>query len=313
MNLFDIWKYFGIAGSTVPDTPGATVPAPANHRRLRCDNAGYLEVIAGGGAPMDVNLQEVAGTATVEGGVAGSQGVGGLAADGDAAAGNPNLAGGLYEVAAAARDDGDVVPIGVDSRGRIKNVGAQADDTAADDGSFPVKVGAVIRNVLIGLTDGRTNSLLVDLLGRLHTRSAAFDELLDADKEARVNPESSNHDAAAQIICDETNLAASANFPSNDGIEIGDRDFLSFTLSLNDVTSVAFEVSNEGTNWYDGTKNVVVDGTSGHLATYFTSAAGVTTLFACDWQRCGFRYIRCAVTIPNATNVIYIDLIQRAL
>jgi len=313
VNLLDILKYFGVAGSTVPDTPGVTIPDPANHRRLRCDANGYLEVIAGGGAPMDVNLAEVAGTATVEGGVAGAQGVGGLAADNSAAAGNPNLEGGLYEATPVARDDGDVVSIAVDPYGNQKAVGTQAADVAVDDATFPVKVGAVIRNVLVAVTDGRINNLLVDLLGRLHVRSAAFDELVDADKEACVNPDSANHDAAAQIVCDETNLAASADFPSSAGIEVGDRDLLSFMLSLNDVTSVAFEISNDGVIWDDGTENVVARGASGRLATYFTSAAGVTTIFSCDWEKCGFRYIRCEVTVPNATNVIYIDLIQRAI
>jgi hypothetical protein len=42
----------------------------------------------------DVNLKQVAGTNTVQGGVNGSQGVGGLAAAGQALAGNPNLVGG---------------------------------------------------------------------------------------------------------------------------------------------------------------------------------------------------------------------------
>ncbi len=161
--------------------------------------------------------------------------------------------------------------------------------------------------------DGTLVRLITDTERYLRTISKAHDTLLAADLTATVNPESANRDAAPQVICNETDLAASANFPSDAGIEIGDRDFLSFTLSLNDVTSVAFEVSNEGTNWADETESVVAEGASGHAKAYFTSAAGVTTLFACYWPRCGFRYVRCAVVIPNATNVIYIDLIQRAL
>jgi len=42
----------------------------------------------------DINLKQVAGTATLSGGIAGSQGVGGLAAAGAAIAGNPVLVGG---------------------------------------------------------------------------------------------------------------------------------------------------------------------------------------------------------------------------
>lgn len=63
-------------------------------RTLLTDNTGKLIVnVNSGPTSQDVNLVKVAGTNVLNGGVAGSQGVGGLAAAGAALTGNPNLQG----------------------------------------------------------------------------------------------------------------------------------------------------------------------------------------------------------------------------
>ena len=67
----------------------------------------------------DVNVAEFGGTATVSGGVAGSQGVGGLAASGAAVAGNPVLHGGRAQNAeATAVANGQAVDAAYDLTGK---------------------------------------------------------------------------------------------------------------------------------------------------------------------------------------------------
>jgi hypothetical protein len=62
--LQNVLNYFGITGSTVKDTPGATVPSSANLRRLRCDDDGYLEVVAA--APLSSLIYGLGGDGTTE-------------------------------------------------------------------------------------------------------------------------------------------------------------------------------------------------------------------------------------------------------
>ena len=64
MSLFgDLLKYFGVSGSTVRDVPGTTTPDPANLRRLRCDDQGFL-ITVGGGPPVVAPIYGVAGDDT---------------------------------------------------------------------------------------------------------------------------------------------------------------------------------------------------------------------------------------------------------
>jgi hypothetical protein len=65
----------------------------------------------GGGLATDVNLKQVGGVATVTGGLAGSQGVGGLAAPGAVPVGNP--------VAVAGTDGTDIRTVSTDSAGKV--------------------------------------------------------------------------------------------------------------------------------------------------------------------------------------------------
>ena len=80
-------------------------------------------VIGALSANQTVNLAQVGGTNTVTGGVAGTQGVGGLAANDGVAAGNPNLIGGFAEADAAALQavsaEGDAASIKTDLQGRM--------------------------------------------------------------------------------------------------------------------------------------------------------------------------------------------------
>jgi len=336
-----------------------------NLRAVRVDDQGRLDVVIGGGATVDVNLQQVAGTATVEGGVSGSLGVGGLAAQDAAAAGNPNaigleaadfdgaafpntvdtegdiirpkasLSGVQYnmlvnedgsatpqapEGTAAGEgiqislDDGtDTVFAQGDTSGNLQIVGPVQDDVAAGSDA-PVKGAAVADQVPSSVTDGDLVHLIADLERYLRIRDKAYDALTASNKVAVQNTIASDRDTAAQVLCDVSNIAAATvNYPSDAGVEIGNRTFLSFILSLNDITSVAFEVSNDGTTWVDASEPLVDDSTgqNGYAATHWTAGVGNVD-FGADWEKCGFRYIRLAVTFPNNTNTAEITLIARA-
>lgn len=88
-----------------------------------------------------VDLVKVAGTATVEGGVSGSLGTGGLAAHDAAAAGNPNRVAGVYRSAAPSVGDGDVVDFYTDAAGRLHCIVIGEVDHDAVDSGPPMKIG----------------------------------------------------------------------------------------------------------------------------------------------------------------------------
>lgn len=291
-----------VAGSTVAATEyGAT------SRLVKVDANGRLEVTTNAAAPVDVNVLQIATRPAAvslpnAGAAETNMPVGGTTAHDDAVGQEYPVLGGAMATAAepVAVADGDMARF-----------------TATLGGRLRVDTVGVVDEVLALRADGDLVNLLLDTSGRLHVRPAGYDSLTDTVK-GTVNTTADDRDEAAQVIADETNAAAvTTNFPSDNGIEIGNRSFLSWIMRLNDVTSVAFEVSNDRVIWADGTGGPVLvaagDGLNGHIATDFTSAAGVDTDFALDWERCGYRYIRFAVTPPNATNEFSISMMQRAL
>lgn len=190
---------------------------------------------------------------------------------------------------------------------------------SAAPGSATAIIKAVVDEVVSLYTDGETVNLVTDLYRRLRIVSAAFDSLLDADKTATVNPESANRDSSPQQIAAEDDTAAGTyNYPSDDGLEVGDRDQLGWIMKLDDVTSVAFQVSEDGTNWVDVTDMVIDEttgaGSAGYAAAHYTSAAAVDTFFACSYSgRLLHRYCRWRVVYPDNTNEFDCELMQRAL
>jgi hypothetical protein len=110
-------------------------------------------------ANQSVNLAQVGGTNTVTGGVAGSQGVGGLAASGAALAGNPVLVGGS--------DGVDARSLLTDASGRQIVIGAAAAGAAA--AGNPVQVGSVFNTTAPAPANGQVEALQSDLAGNLLT------------------------------------------------------------------------------------------------------------------------------------------------
>jgi hypothetical protein len=200
--------------------------------------------------------------------------------------------------------------------GTMPNEGTQAAETAVDDGSFPVKIGLRVRDILTAITDDQITNGLADTLGRLWVRSAAYDTLANGDRVVNLNLDADDRDLAAQLIASDTDInpAVATYYPSADGIEIGNRNFLACVFSIDDG-DVDFEVSNDRTTWVNATGAPVdlTTGANGYDNTYYTSAAGVTTDFAVDHEKLGHRYWRLVFTPANVTNSIEATIITRAI
>lgn len=100
-----------------------------------------------------INLAQVGGTNTVTGGVAGSQGVGGLAASGATVAGNPVLVGGSDGTNARS------LSVATDGHLIVDVMGSRAHD--ATDADEPVKIGGRARSTVITsvASDDRTDAI----------------------------------------------------------------------------------------------------------------------------------------------------------
>jgi len=126
-----------------------------------------------GGIATNVNLIQVAGTNILTGGVAGSQGIGGLAADGAAAVGNPVPVAGVDAA-------GNTQTVSVDTDGLVVVAGAVLDGVA--DSGNPVPIGAVVDEILSVYADGDRAALITDTLKRLRVRAASYDDVSIAEQ-----------------------------------------------------------------------------------------------------------------------------------
>jgi len=294
-----------------------------------------------GGGEQEVDLIKIGGNTAAAGGVNGALVVTGDKGDGaELTASYPVKVGAVADNIVSAVDDGDVVHLVTDLNRRLRTVvdntvsenlaqiggetvagagvngmlaagGDVADDSAAS-ASYPVKGGAVADETVSAVSDGDLVHFVTDIYRRLRVVSAAYDSTAESDKVSVENTEAADHDEKETEVADATNQnTGTTNYPSDDGLEVGDRANLSFVLTLLDVTSVAFQCSNDRSVWVDQTEDVMESGAMLHDKTYFT-AAGEATYYAPKWS-CGWRYFRCAVAVPNATNTVKISVYQRAL
>jgi hypothetical protein len=68
-----------------------------------------------------------------------------------------------------------------------QSIGGTNADGDVDDGSWPVKIGAVVKDILTLLTVGDVTNLFADVYGRLHVRPAGFDATEDAERSVCTN------------------------------------------------------------------------------------------------------------------------------
>jgi len=309
-----------------------------NTRSVRCDAQGRLEVVAGAGVPVDVNIIQVAGTAVEEGGIAGSLGVGGLAAHDAAAEGDPVQVGGVYVAAPGNVGDGDAARFLTDINGRLAIdlqrlnsvalagagvdgvfvVGGDTADDAAESLLYPLKMGAVgSQNPLAdSIDDGDMGKLLVDLQRHLRTVPRSYNPTTDADKVENQNLISDDYDESPIVIANVSDIAvARTNYPSDDGQPIGSRNRFGWIVGMRDG-EFDLEISNGDGNWVVATRTMydVVEGQGGYTAAaHYTEADVTTEYWGVTWQDLiEFTHYRFAFTPNNVTSIFYVLAMSRA-
>ena len=192
----------GVTEVQGPDADGA--PSTGNPVLIAGeDGAGNVEtILTDTDGRIQTDLVRVGGTAIITGGVAGTQGVGGIDADGAAATGRPvqiagvdgaaNVQALLMDTAGRPQNDidrwggTDVLSAGVAG---VVAVGGTSADNAVADATNPVKLGGVADDVLSAVSDGDTAHLITDIYRRLQVRTAGFDETTDVVRTASTNQE----------------------------------------------------------------------------------------------------------------------------
>lgn len=197
--MSDVTFLVGLIGSTIRRT------WLQNMRMVRTDDNGYLEVVAPAGAMVNVNLDAIEGNNVVQGGVNGMMPVMGDVADGgDVTASWPVKIGAVARSAPlGAVLTGKFVNLITDLNRRLRTLpeGATADG-AADGGLNPLKLGAVVDQVLTALADGQTAQLITDLYRRLYTNpqgGVADDAVDDGTNPVKVGAVA---DAVLAVVAD---------------------------------------------------------------------------------------------------------------
>ncbi|MFA4974537.1 MAG: hypothetical protein WC683_18170 [bacterium] len=216
-------------------------------------------------------------------------------------------------IAAGVVTDADFVHLTTDLYRRLWThpVGAVADDVASVATEYPVKIGAVVDQVVAAATDADMVHLVTDLYRRLRVVSAAYDDVAAADR-VSANTTADDRDESAQVWANETLAAADAvYYPSSSGYEIGNRPWLTIQIGIRDGT-LTFQSSNEGTNWTDVTKMVVDRGQGGGGYASWISPDVATVYYQLE-VTCGARYFRALWTPADATSIVIINAMTRAL
>jgi hypothetical protein len=196
--------------------------------------------ISGASAPLPNNITQIGGNAVSSGGVNGSLGVGGLSAEGTAAAGNPNMCGGKYEATPQTLSNGQAGALQLDSAQNLLTKLNVALPAGTNDIGSVDQHGAWSMGLSGSLPAGSNNIGGVELFDSGGTNKAAVDTSgnqavklcngtnctpVDATKGATVNPYcglapcntqpttvSATAAAAAQVQCTAPASAGKTNY-----------------------------------------------------------------------------------------------------
>jgi len=201
---------------------GLTNAVTVTANRLVVDPSGVTSPVSIAGTVAQ-NVTQVGGTSVVTGGVNGSQGVGGLAASGATKAGNPVLAGGVFNTTQPTVTNGQAVDAQATARG-ARIVATGVDDLVAVGSRTTngTAVGTKNLGVLAGLvntsapslTDGRDAMLSLDTSGNLRVTVTEAGKVARRIKTASgANQDANNIVSAPTIlyVADCTNSNASTN------------------------------------------------------------------------------------------------------
>ncbi|MFA4974820.1 MAG: hypothetical protein WC683_19640 [bacterium] len=189
--------------------------------------------------------------------------------------------------------------------------GATADDAADTAALNPMKIGAVVDQVVVAASDADMVHLITDLYRRLRVVSAAYDDVAAADR-VSANTTADDRDESAQVWANETLAAVTpVYYPSSSGQEIGNRPWLTIQIGIRDGT-LTFESSNDGTAWTDVTRMVVDRGQGGGGYASWIEVADAATVYYQLELTVGARYVRALWTPDDATSTIIINVMARA-
>lgn len=143
--------------------------------------------------------------------------------------------------------------------------------------------------------------------------SNGFDAEADAYRSVVLNGKQTDRDKAAQTLADETDETAAAHYyPDSSGIEVGDRTWLNWFVSMRDGV-LTFEVSHDRTTWLDCTAQTLDNTTGTTGAANYTEGDVALTNYGIEWPGCPYPFLRLVFTPPNATNSFKATLIRRVL
>jgi len=192
-------------------------------------------------------------------------------------------------------------------------IGGGEPEGAAPLASFwPVRVAAVVKAVLSTLTDGRTTHLFTDLLGRLRTRDASFDDLGQVLNVAVTNLVSRG---PWELIASALNQSGPGNhyYPVDSGngaIAMDKADELSLEIIGTDMTYTVEAWLGDGDDWADvvDVTPLFIDATTGtSVGASMATGAGATARFliglADPAPFTHFRVKGVSVDATNATEI----------
>jgi hypothetical protein len=223
------------------------------------------------------------------------------------------VAGTAYADASTVVAAGDVANLSMDLARRLRTLpqGATADDAADTAALNPMKIGAVVDQVVVAASDADMVHLITDLYRRLRVVSAAYDDVAAADR-VSANTTADDRDESAQVWANETLAAVTeVYYPSSAGAEIGNRPWLTIQIGIRDGT-LTFQSSNDGTTWTDVTKMVVDRGQGGGgYASWVDTADAAVVTYQLELVA-GARYVRALWTPDDATSTIQLFVTARA-
>jgi len=297
-----------------------------NMRLVRVDDAGHLEVVIPAGAPLGIDLQQVASQPVVTGGIAGLLAVGGSAADSAVSTGNPVLVGGVYlaNITAAPIADTEIGRLLIDAYRRLRVVGSVLDDAPAEATEAPLKTGGVADAVLSLVADGDMVHFVTDLYRRLWVVIAGYDSGSNANRTYEVSP--LNLQVLEESLVDTTNVAVGTpNYPSDDGlVMMGYKDF-SITGKFICGADNTLTLTVWGTNDEDATpanrdwiQLYAYRTDANSILNSIACGAGATVTFAWDFDNLNYRYVRVRVAVTNAgpgalSNTVILKIRRKAL
>lgn len=189
----------------------------------------------------------------------------------------------------------------------VLSVGGSGADGAAMSAAYSNRIAGLVRQVLTVLTDNTKQTLLTDIMGRLHVRGASHDDTSQALGTYEVAPQWLQ--IAPEAVYEANNLAVATYFPSEDGMVMDGFTDLSITGNLtdaDDTLTLVLQVTDDRDATPANRVWVPTMGYRGDLGynTNSVVAASGSTDFSWFFRKLNVVYARWRITPITATNAI---------